>query len=139
MKQVSPGNIHGFSSKMRIVRLMTGITGDVTHVFGRHHLRESFWFGGVLFMATAAESGDVGQLGLERPWVIGMLGQRSVAGLAGYVRVPAARPSLGLVIMATDTSVLAGEGNGALANHCERARAIVPVLAERLGDDRLAQ
>jgi hypothetical protein len=139
MKQVSPGNIHGFSSNMRIVRLMTGITGHVAHMFGGHHLRESFWFGGVFFVAAPAESGDIRQVGLDRAWVIGMLSLWPVAGLAGYVGVTAGGSDLGLFIMAADTSVLAGEGNGTLANHCERARAIVPILAERLGDDRLAQ
>ena len=43
---------------MRIVRLMTGITGDITHVFGGHHLRETSRLGGILFMATAAQRND---------------------------------------------------------------------------------
>lgn len=121
------------------MRLMAGVAGHVAHVFGSDHLWEVLRFGGVFFVATAAKFGNIRQLGLEHSRIAGMLGLRSVTGLAGDMRMPTGGPDLRLVVMASNAGVLAGKRHGALPDHFERARAIVAVLAERPGDHRLAQ
>ena len=75
----------------------------------------------------------VGQLGDIRRRVVGMLGQRPVTGLAGHVGMLAAGADLAFVFVAQDAGALPGVGNGMLADGCQRAGAVVAVLAESLG------
>ncbi len=68
-----------------------------------------------------------------------MLRLRSMARLASHSGVAATAPSLGLVVMTGDACVLPCKKNRPLPDALKRAWTIVTVLAERLGDDRLAQ
>jgi len=117
---------------------MAGVTSDAVHVFGGDDLWEAPGLGCVLFVAAPAKSGDFRQQWLRRARILSMLRLRPVARLAGHVRVPAGGPDLGFVVMTGNAGVLAGEGYRPLADALQRARAIVTILAERLGDYRLA-
>ncbi len=64
---------------------------------------------------------------------------RLMAGFAGDVGVAAAGAKLGLIVMAGDAGVLTGKGHRPLADHFERAWAIVAILTERLGDHGLPE
>ena len=99
------------SLEVGIVRLMAGIADHAGGVLGGGHLRETLRLSGVFFMAPAAEIGDIGEFRDVADGIVGMLGQRPVTGLAGYVRMFARRPHLGFVLMAKNAGGLAGVGN----------------------------
>ena len=80
----------------------------------------------------------VGSLGTLRRRVVGVFGERPVAGLAGDVGVLAAGADLAFVFVAHDAGGLPGVGDGMLADGCQRAGAVVAVLAESLGYHRAA-
>ena len=106
-------------------------------VLGGGDLGEAFGFGSVLLMAAAAEVGHVGELGFCGGGVggIGMGGLGTVTGLAGDVGVTAGGADFGLILVAQDTSILAGVGDGARADELERGRPVMAILAEAFGDD----
>jgi hypothetical protein len=123
------------ASEVRVVRLMARITEHAARVLGGDHLRECGGLGRVLFMTPSAEVGDIGELGDVGGGVAGMLGEGTVAGFAGDVGVLTGGAGFGLVIVAQNALVLAGVGDGALTDFHQRGGAVVPVLAEGLGDD----
>lgn len=114
---------------------MAAIAEHAAGVFGGGHLGEPFGFGRVLFVAAAAEVGDVGQHGFVGGGIVDMLCLRAVACLAGDVGVFAGGAGFPFVFVAEQAHVLAGEGDGPLADGIERAGAIVAVPAEVLGYD----
>lgn len=120
------------------MRLMTGVAGCAPGVLGGSDLREALWFGRVLLVAAAAESGDIRQLRFERRRVVGMPGLGPVTGLAGDVGVPACGADFGLILVAEYAGFLAGKRDRPLADHLQGARAVVTVLPECLGDDCMA-
>jgi len=119
------------------VGLVAGVAKHAAGVFGGVDLGEAFGFGGVLFVAAAAEAGDVGEFGLERRRIIGlgMGGLRAVAGLARDMSVAAGGADFGLIFVAEDAGVLAGVGDGARADQIKGGRPVVAVFAEAFGDD----
>lgn len=120
------------------MRLMTGVAGCAPGVFGGSDLWEALWFGRVLLVAAAAESGDIRQLRFERRRVFGMPGLGPVTGLAGDVGVPACGADFGLILVAENAGFLAGKRDRPLADHLQGTRAVVTVLPECLGDDCMA-
>jgi len=120
------------------MRLMTGIAGDVAHMIGGDDLGETLGLGRIFLVAAAAKGGNVRQLGLDRTRIIGVLCLRTVASLAGHVGVPATGARFGFVVMTGHAGILAREGDWPLPDSIERTRAIVTILAESLGDYRLA-
>jgi hypothetical protein len=124
---------------MRIVRLVASVAGHAAGVFSGNDLREGGGFGCILFMAAAAEVGDVGEFGDEGGRVIGMFGEGAMAGFAGDVGVFAGVVEFGLIVMAHGAGFVAGVGDGAGANEVECAGAIVAILTEGFGDDEGAQ
>jgi hypothetical protein len=116
------------------VRLVAVIAGHAAGVPGADHLRKRLGLRRVLFVASDAEGGDGGQLRDIRGRVFGMLGQRPVTGLAGHVGVFAAGADLAFIVVAQDAGLLPGVGHGMLADGCQRAGAVVAVLAESLGN-----
>ena len=123
---------------MRIVRLVTTGADGAGHVVGGGDLGEAFGLGRVLFVTATAEGGGVGQGWLQRGGIGSVARLRPVAGLAGDVGVASAGAGLGLIVVAGDAGVLAGEGYGPGARCLQRTRAVVAVLAERFGDHCLA-
>jgi hypothetical protein len=124
---------------VRIVRFVALIAGHAAGVLGGNHLREGTRFGGVLFVAADAESGDRRQLGNEGGWIVGMFGEGAVAGFAGDPGVFAFGADLALVLVAKYALLLARVGDGALADEIERAGAIVSILTKVFGDHGLAE
>ena len=120
------------------MRLMTGVAGHPAGVLGGDHLWKTAGLGGVLFMAAPAEIGDIRAFRDVGGGIVGVLGEGPVAGLAGDVRMLAGFAGVSLVVVAHDAGILAGIGDGPLPYGGERARAVVAVLAEVLGDHRAA-
>ncbi len=120
------------------MRLMTGVAEHPGRVFGSDHLGEALGLGRVLFVAAAAEIGDVRKLRYVRGRVVGMLRLRTVTGLTSHLGVFAESPSLGLVVMAGHTGLLAGKRYGPKTDRVECGCAVMAELAEGLGDDRAA-
>ena len=79
------------------MRLVAGLAGDAVGVFGGIHLGKVFGLGGTGCMAANAEQGGVGLAGSMR-WIVGVLGERAVAGLAVHVGVFAGAFCLGNVL-----------------------------------------
>jgi hypothetical protein len=121
---------------MRIVRLVAGVAGSAAGMFRCDNLRKPLGLGCVLFVADAAEAGDLRELGDDGAGIVGMLGERAVAAFAGYVGVFAGGAGFGLVVVAQDAGILAGVGDGTLADGGQGAGAVVAVLSEVLGDYR---
>jgi len=112
---------------------MAGVAGDVPHVFRGHDLREAHGLGRVFFMAAAAKLASIRELRFHRARIGGVPGLRPMAGFAGYVGMRTGRTRLGFVIVAAQAGVLAGVGDGVLADGVQRPRPVVSVLAEGFG------
>ena len=69
------------------MRLVAGITGQAGGVFCRSHLRESFGFRCVCFVAAGAEYRCIEFVWFYGPRVIRVHGQRPVACFAIHMRV----------------------------------------------------
>ena len=103
------------------MRLVAGVAGRAAGVLGGGYLRKALRLGGVLFVAAAAEVGDIGQFGNVRRGIVGVLRQRAMARFAGDVGVFAGGASLGFVVVAHHAGVLPGVGDGVGADQVERA------------------
>jgi hypothetical protein len=117
---------------------MALVAGHAAGMLRGNDLGESSWFGGVFFVATPAEVGDVGQLRNVRRGIVGMLRQGPMTGFARHVSVLAGGARFGFVIMAEDAGVLPGVRDGPLPHQRKGTRAIVAVLSKRFGDNRAA-
>jgi hypothetical protein len=116
------------------VGLVAGVAERSAGVLRGHHLGKALRFRRVLLVAAAAEISDLGQFGNVGRGVVGVLGQRTVAGFTGHVGVLAGGPCFRPVFVAQDACLLPGEGDRVLTHQVESARPVVPILAERLGD-----
>lgn len=121
------------------MRLVTGVAEGAAGVLGGDHLGEPLGLGRILFMTAPAEAADLGQFGDDGAGIVGVLRQRTVAAFAGNVGVFAGGSSFGLIVMAHHAGILAGEGDGPLADGGEGARTVVAVLSEVFGDDGATQ
>ncbi len=54
------------------MRLMAVVTDHASGVLDRSHLREGLGFRRILFVAAAAQVGDIGQLGNVRTRIVGV-------------------------------------------------------------------
>ncbi len=66
---------------------MAGVAGHALGMFLGIDLRESRRLGGIYGVAAHTKSRDIRQYWFYGGWIIGMFGERSVAGLAVYVCV----------------------------------------------------
>jgi len=114
------------------VGLVATVTEHAAGVFGGGDLGEAGGLGGVLLVAAAAEVGDVGEHGLDGAGVIRVFGEGSVASFAGDMGVAAGGADLGLIVVAENARVLAGEGDWFGADRVEGAGPVVAVFAEPL-------
>jgi len=117
-------------SEVRIMRLVAGIAGHAARVFDGRHLREALGFGGILFMTAPAEVGHLGQFGDDGAGVVGVFGQRPVAGFAGDVRMFAGGAGRSLLVMAHHAGFLSGVVHGVRADQVQRGWPVMPVLSE---------
>lgn len=117
------------------MRLVAGVASRAAGVFGSDYLREIFGFGRVLLVASPAKIGDIGEFRRDRTRVVGMFGQRTVAGFAGDVRMFAGGAELRLVVVAHHAGILAGVARGAGADQVEGPRPVMAELAEVLWND----
>jgi hypothetical protein len=118
---------------------MAGVADHSAGVLGGGDLRELRGLGRVLFMAADAQGGHIGQLGSDGAGVVGVLGEGSVAGLAGDVGVLAFGAGLYLVIVAYGALLLSGVSDRTTFDEVEGAGAVVAVLSEACGDDGAAE
>jgi len=121
------------------MRLVTGVAKGAAGVLAGDHLGEPLGLGRILFMTAPAEAADLGQFGNNGAGIVGVLGERTVAAFAGDVGVFACGACFGLVVMAHHAGILAGDGDGPLADGGKGARTVMAVLSEVLGDDGAAQ
>lgn len=96
------------------------------------NLREIHGLGVTGFMAADAELRDIRQLRLDACGILGMLGERSVAGLAGDVRVAPGLFHIVDVVVAAFAGFMAGIGNGVSHDFVERGAPIEAVLTKTL-------
>ena len=109
---------------------MAGIAGQSGGVVGGSDLRETFRLGRVRFVALYTEHRRVELGRLHRGRIVGMLGERAVAGLTIDVRVLAVLFLVEDVGMAGLTSLMAREVDGAGSDLGHRGPAVVPVLSK---------
>ena len=121
---------------MGVVRLVAAVAKHPAGVFGGCNLRKVNRLGCIFLMAAAAEISHVGKGRLVRRWVWGgsVRRLRPMAGFAGDMSMFAGRARFGLIVVAQDARILAGIGDGPLANHLERPGTVMPILAEAFGD-----
>jgi len=94
------------------------------------HLGEALGLGGIFFVAAPAKVGHIGQLGHIGGGIVSVLGQGSVAGFAGDIRMLAATMRLALLIVALEALLMPSVGDGASADRFERTRPVVSVFPE---------
>jgi hypothetical protein len=111
---------------------MATVTEHAAGVLGGGDLGEAGGLGGVLLVAAAAEIGDVGEDGLDGAGIVGVLSEGSVTRFAGDMGVAAGGADLGLIVVAEDARILAGEGDWFGADGVEGAGPVVAVFAETL-------
>jgi len=115
------------------MRLVTTVAKHALGMRYRRHLREALGFGGIFFVAAPAKVCHVGQLGHVGGGVGSVLGQRSMTGLAGDIRMLAPSMRLGFLVVAKDALAVPSVGDGASADHLECARPVMSVFPKVLG------
>ncbi len=115
--------------------LVAIVAGRAAGVLGGGHLRKALRFGRVLLVALVAQLGDFGQFGNVRRRIVGVLRQWTVARFAGHASVFAGGAGLAFVVVTHQAGFLPGKGYGMLADQVQRARPVVPILPEGLGND----
>ena len=119
------------------MRLVAGITGQAGGVFCRSHLRKSFGFRCVCFVAAGAEYRCIEFVWFHGPRVIRVHGQRPVARFAIHMRMLAIFFLIEDICMAGFTALVASEFDGANSNFGYGVATIVPVLSEAFRDHRV--
>jgi len=100
-----------------------------------NHLRKGFRFGGVRLVTTDAECGRVWFHGFVGEWVVGVRGERAVAGFAGNLGVLSLTLRFGLFVVAGFAGFMPGERDGPGADIVEGRGAVVSILPESGRDD----
>ncbi len=116
------------------MRLMTSVAKHSLRVRNGIDLRKPFRFGSVLFMAAAAEVGDVRQLGNIAAFSLDMLGLGTVAGLAGHSRVLSRVMNFGFGLVAESALASARIDDRRGGNHVQSSRPVMSVFTEVLGN-----
>jgi hypothetical protein len=98
-----------------------------------------FWFGDILFMASRAEHSRIRQLRHYRSRILGVLGERTVAGFAVHARVFPSLLHLQHVAMAIFTGVVTGIRDRLRRKFSQRISPIVAVLSKALGNEVRSQ
>jgi hypothetical protein len=114
-------------SELGIVRLVTTVAKHALGMSYRSHLREALGFGGIFFMAAPAEVCHIGQLGHVGGGVVSVLGQRTMTGLAGDIRMLALAMRLGFRIVTEEALAVPSVGDGASADHLECAPPVMSI------------
>ena len=117
---------------------MTGVASQSCRMFGTYNLRKPFRLGAIGFMAARADDCGVRQGGCDRARVVGMLGERSVASLAGQRRVFTVLLKLGYVGVTRLTSFVAGDGNRSRRYLSNSGATVVAVLSKATRDNSCA-
>lgn len=121
------------------MRLMTGIAGETAGVIGAGHLGERVGFGGVGLVAAGANHGRVGQRGLHGSGILGVFRLRAMANLAMQPGMSAKLLLIYNIGVTGFTDFVTGMGNRTGRDFGDGVTAVMPVLAERFGNDSGAQ
>ena len=116
------------------MRLMTALADDPARVLGAGHLRKGFRLGDVLFMAARAEHRGIGQLRYHRTRVLGVLGQRAMAGFAVDAHMLARFLYGQHVAVTVFTGLVTGKDDWFGSKLGQRGAAIVAILSKALGN-----
>ena len=117
---------------------MAGLTSDSAGVRGCIHLWEPGGLGNILLVATRANDCRVRQRGYQRSGILGVLRQRTMAGFAVHMSMLAVALRVGDIGMAGLAGLVTSVVNGPGGQFVERVAAIMPILAEGLGNQRSA-
>ena len=118
---------------------MASVAGYSSRVICSHNLGESLGLGAVGFVAAGTDDSGVQLRWGYRRWVVRMLGQRSVAGLAGDHHMFALLLLFDDVGMASLANIVAGEGNRTSRRFRNRCSAVVTILAKTFRNNGNAQ
>jgi len=118
---------------------MTGVAELAAGVFLGVHLWETLRFGDVFGMAANAKVRDVGFLWSHAGRIVGMLGQRAVAGLAVDVGMDTFRFRISNIRVTALAGLVTGEGDGTRGNLREGVTPIVAVAPETFGNESTAK
>jgi hypothetical protein len=121
------------------VRLVTGVAGQAPGVIGRGHLRESFWFGAIGFVAASTNDSGIELWGLYRGRIIRVFGLRAVTGLAWNDGMFPKFLLIDDFSVAGLAHLVSRMGNGAGREFSDGVSAVMTVLAERARNYRGAQ
>ena len=118
------------------MRLVAGFAGDASGVLLGVDLREVFRLGRAGRMAADAEDSGV-EFGRGDRRIVGVLGQRSVAGFAVDVRVLAVLLRVQNVRVAGFARIVAREVDGTGGHLRDRVPAVVPIFPKALRDNKV--
>lgn len=122
-------------NQARVVWLMAGVAELAAGMLLGVDLREALRLGDVFGVAADAEMGDVGFLRLHARGVVGVLGERAVAGLTVDVDVRAFRFGIGDVGMAGFAGVMAGINDGTCGDFGDGVAAKMAIAAKAFGNE----
>lgn len=121
------------------MRLMASVASEAAGVIGRYDLGKGFRLCAVGFVAAGAEDQGVEFRGRHIGWIVRVLGLGTVANLAVEVGVGSEFLLIGNIRVAAFADFVTGKNCRPGGDFGDGGSAIVPVLAETLGDDRGAK
>jgi len=112
---------------------MAGFARKSLGVLCRLDLRKALGRGGARRVASGTEHGRIRQNRLHGHWILGMVGQRSMASFAVHVRMFAAVLLFRYVGVAGLASFVAGKLDRTRRDFADGIPAVVPILPEAFG------
>ena len=107
---------------------MTGFAGNAVGVVCGINLREPLGLGGTRRMASRAQHCGIRFYRRYRGWIVGVLGQRSVAGFAVHMRMLTFAFHIEDIGVAGFACLVTGEFHRASRNLPDCSAAVVPIL-----------
>ena len=111
---------------------MAGFAGNAVGVVRGIDLRKSLGLGGTRRVASRAQHRGIRLYRRYRGWIVGVLGQRAVAGFAVHMRMLALALHIEDVGVAGFACLVAGELHRTGRNLADCSAAVVAILSEAL-------
>src|ERR1017187_8945597 len=121
------------------MRFVTGVANDPAGMVGGNHLRKRLRLGDVGFVTANTQHRNVDLRWLQRSWIVGVLGQRPVTGLARHMRMYALAFHVEHVGVTAFTCLVSGEYDRLGSDVGDGRGPVMTILSKGLGNKDRAQ